>query len=82
MCAYIYIYLYIYGYIYMHMYIYINIDICPPAPMNNVKIFNGIPPRDAPSKLVQQRYKTFATDQRGQMEMKNPTRSSNKSSTA
>jgi len=54
----------------------------PPAPMNHVKIFKGWPPRDAPSKLVQLWYKTFAPDQRGQAEMKKPTRLSNKASTA
>ena len=58
----------------------------PPAPMNHVKIFKGWPPRDAPSKLVQLWYKSFPTDfppdQRGQVEMKKPTRLSNKTSTA
>jgi len=63
---------------------------------NHVKIFKGWPPRDASSKLVQlwlktfsfyQRsqvllwYKIFQHDQRGQIEMKKPTRLSNKSST-
>jgi len=31
----------------------------PPAHMNNVKIFKIWPPRDAPSKQVQLRYKSF-----------------------
>jgi len=53
-----------------------------PAPMNHVKMFKGWPPRDAPSKLVQPWYKSFPTDQRGQLEMKKPTRLSNKTSTA
>jgi len=53
-----------------------------PAPMNHVKIFNGWPPRDAPSKLVQLWYKIFPPDQRGQVEMKKPTRLSNTTSTA
>jgi len=54
----------------------------PPAPVNHVKILKGWPPRDASSKLVQLWYKTFPTDQRGLVEMKNPTRLSNKTSTA
>jgi len=54
----------------------------PPAPMNHVKIFKGWPPRDAPSKLVQLWYKSFPPDQRGLVEMKNPTRLSNKTSNA
>jgi len=31
----------------------------PPAPMNHVKIFKGWPLQDAPSMLVQLRYKSF-----------------------
>ena len=54
----------------------------PPTPMNNVKIFKGWPPRDAPSKLVQLWYKSFPPDQRGLVEMKNPTRLRNKTSNA
>jgi len=54
----------------------------PPAPMNHVKIFKGWPPPDAPSKLVQLWYKTFPPEQRGQVEMKKPTKLSNKTSTA
>jgi len=54
----------------------------PPAPMNHVKIFKGWPTRDAPSKLVQLWYKTFPPEQRGLVEMKNPTILSNKTSTA
>ena len=54
----------------------------PHAPMNHVKIFKGWPPRDAPSKLVHLRYKTFPKGQRGLVEMKNATRLSNKTSTA
>jgi len=46
----------------------------PPAPMNHVKIYKGLPTQDAPSKLVQLRYKTFPPDQRGLLEMKNPIR--------
>jgi len=53
-----------------------------PAPMNHVKIFKGWPPQDAPSKLVQLWYKLFPSDQRGQVEIKKPTRLSNKTSTA
>jgi len=53
----------------------------PPASMNHVKIFKGWPPRDAPSKLVQLRYKTFSPAKRGMVEMTNPTRLSNKIST-
>jgi len=55
---------------------------CQPAPMNHVKIFKGWPPRDAPSELVQLWYKTFPPDHDGRVEMKNPTRLSNKTSTA
>ena len=54
------------------------IRINPPDPINHVKIFKGWPPRDAPSKLVQLWYKTFPPDQRGQAEMKTPTRLSKK----
>jgi len=53
-----------------------------PAPMNHLKIFQGWPPRDAPSKLVQLWYKSFPPDQRGLVEMENPTRMSNKTSNA
>ena len=42
--------------------------------MNHVKIFKGLPTRDAPSKVVQQWNKTFPPDQRGLVEIKNPTR--------
>jgi len=42
----------------------------PPAPMNHEKTFKGLPPQDAPSKLVQLWYKKFPPDQRGQVEMK------------
>jgi len=54
----------------------------PHAPMNHAKIFKGWPLRDAPSKLVQLWYKIFPTDHGGQIEMKTPTRLSNKTSTA
>ena len=54
----------------------------PPAPMNHVKIFKGWPPRDASSKLVQLWYKTFPTDQRGQVETKKRRILSNKTSIA
>ena len=54
----------------------------PPAPMNHVKIFKGCPPRDVHSKLVQLWYKSFEVDQNGLMEMKDPTRLSNKTSNA
>jgi len=43
----------------------------PPAPINHVKIFKGWSLLDAPSKMVQLWYKTFPSDQRGQLEMKN-----------
>jgi len=61
---------------------FLTVLCAPPAPMNHVKLYKGCPPRDAPSKLLQLWYKTFPTDQRGQVEMKNPTRLSNKTSTA
>ena len=50
--------------------------------MNHVKIFKGCPPRDVHSKLVQLWYKSFEVDQNGLMEMKDPTRLSNKTSNA
>ena len=80
-----------YVYTYMHIYIcictYKHIGLHalragPPAPMNHVKTFKGWPLRDAPSELVQLWYKTFSTDHDGQVEMKNLTRLSNKTSTA
>jgi len=50
--------------------------------MNHVKILKSWPSRDVPSKLVQLWYKSFPIDQRGLVKMKNPTRLSNKTSTA
>jgi len=50
--------------------------------MNHVKIFEGWLPRDAPSELVQVWYKIFPPDHDGWVEMKNPTRLSNKTITA
>jgi len=50
--------------------------------MNRVKKFKGWPPQDAPLKLVQVWYKTFPPDQRGLVEMANPTRLSKKTGTA
>jgi len=50
--------------------------------VNHVKLFNGWPPRDAPSQLVQLWYKTFPPDQCDQVEIEKPTRLSNKTSTA
>jgi len=52
-----------------------------PSPLNHVKIFKGWPHRDASAKLVQLWYKTFPQDKSGLIEMKNPTRFSNKTST-
>jgi len=56
-----------------------------PAPINHEKTFKVWPPRHAPSMLVQLTvelwYKTFPDDQRGQIEMKTPTRLSNNTST-
>ena len=60
----------------------LSVHIYPPAPMNHVQISKGWPPRDAPSKLVQLWYKTFPTDHIDLVEMKTPTRLSNKTSTA
>jgi len=70
----------------MYTYIYIH----PPAPMNNVIFLRAGPPETgttvvqnnamcvcAPSKLVQLWYKTVPPDQRGFVEIKNPTRLSN-----
>jgi len=50
--------------------------------MNHVKTFKGWPPRDAPSEMVQLWYKTCQPDYDGRMEIKNPTKLSNKTSTA
>jgi len=54
----------------------------PPDPMNHAKIFKGWSPRDAPSELVPQWYKTFPPDYFGRVKMKKPTRFSNQNSTA
>jgi len=54
----------------------------PPATLNHVKYFGARPPRDAHSKLVQLWYKSFQRDHRGQVEMRKPTRLSNKISIA
>jgi len=51
-------------------------------PYESCKNIEGLALRDAPSKLVQLWYKTFPPDHDGQVEMKNPTRLSNKTSTA
>jgi len=59
-----------------------SLSLSPPAPMNHVKIFKGWPPQDTPSKLVQLWYKKIPPDHGGQVETKNPTRLSNKTSTA
>jgi len=64
----------IHGYMYIYVY--------PPDPMNHAKIFKGWSPRDAPSELVPQWYKTFPPDHFGRVEMNKPTRFSNKTSTA
>jgi len=64
------------------LYVWLNSNFPPTAPINHVKIFKGWPPWDAPSKLVQLWYKSFPSDQRGQVEMKKPHRLSNKTSTA
>ena len=66
----------------MYIYIYIYVNMYPPTPMNHLKILKGWPLRDAPSKLVQLLYKTFPPDHIDLAEMKNPTRLSNKTSTA
>ena len=62
--------------------VYVLSAACLPAPMNHAKIFKGWPPQDAPSELVQLWYKLCAPDHDGQVKMKNPTRLSNKTSTA
>ena len=80
MYIHIYVYIYIYIYVYTDMYIYIYY--ISARPYESCKISKGCPPRDTPSRLVQLWYKTFPPDQRGQVEMKNPTRLSNKTSTA
>ena len=50
--------------------------------MIHVNIFKGWPLRDAPTGLVQLWYKTCPPGHDGRVEMKNPTRLSNKTSTA
>ena len=77
-CIYTCIYVYIYAHVYACLYTYMNL----PAPMNHVNVFKGWPLRDAPSKLLQLWYKTFPPDHGGQVKMKDPTRLSNKTSTA
>jgi len=49
-------------------------------PYESCKIFKGQPRRNAFSKLVHCQYKSFPTDRFCQIEMKNPTRMSNKTS--
>ena len=49
--------------------------------MNDVKVFKGWPLRDAPYELVQLWYKTFPENKCGFLQMKNPTRLSNKTRT-
>jgi len=66
------------------MYAYTNAFIYtyPPDPMNHANIFKGWSSQDAPSELVPQWYKTFPPDHFGRVEMKKPTRFSNKTNTA
>jgi len=73
------------GEIYMYRYVYIYIYICEYVsahPYESSKNIEGLASRDAPSKLVQLLYKTFPPDHIDLAEMKNPTRLSNKTSTA
>ena len=51
-------------------------------PYASCKIFKGRPRRNAFSKLVHRRYKSFPSDRFCQVEMINPTRLSNKTSNA
>ena len=51
-------------------------------PYESCKIFKGRPRRNAFSKLVHRQYKSFPSDRFCQMEMKNPTRLSNKTNNA
>ena len=51
-------------------------------PYESCKIFKGRPRRNAFSKLVHRQYKLFPPDRFCHVEMKNPTRLSNKSSNA
>ena len=53
----------------------------PPAPMNHVKYLRAGPP-EMPLRNLYNWYKSFPPDQRGLVEMKNPTRLSNKTSNA
>jgi len=57
--------------------VYAAQDQQPPAPMNDVKIFKGWPPRDAHFILMKW-YKSFLKNQRGLYKINNPTRLSNK----
>ena len=57
--------------------VHLNHSTCPKwdyKAVESCKNIKGWPPRDAPSKLVPLWYKTFPPDQRGLVEMKNPTR--------
>jgi len=65
--------------VYIYMYIYIS-----ARPYESCKNVKGLAPLpwDAPSELVQLWYKTFPPDHDGRVEMKTPTRLSNKTSTA
>jgi len=54
----------------------------PACPYESCEIFKGRPRRNALLKLVHRQYKSFPTDRFCQVEMKNPTRLSNKSSNA
>ena len=58
-------------------YIYVS-----ARPYESCKIFKGRPRRNAFSKLVNRQYKSFPPDRFCQVEMKNPTRLSNKTNTA
>jgi len=51
-------------------------------PYESCKIFKGRPRRNAFSKLVHRQYKSFPPDRFCQVEMKNPTRLSNKTNNA
>jgi len=63
-------------YIYMYTYIW------SASPYESCEIFEGRPRRNAFSKLVHCQYKSFPPDRFCQVEMKNPTRLSNKTSNA
>jgi len=82
MCVYIYIHIYTYIHIYIYIKIYGYTYICPPHPMNHVKVFKGQLRWDVLWELVPNWFETFPPNHFGRVEMIQPTRMSYKTSTA